>query len=86
MLAHLHQSSIILKSQIYKIANNPPFDFLAIGKPAKKFSRTPCHFAILERKACTLSSCGVSRKYYITTVTGNLGDETVVNYYLICYA
>ena len=72
MLAHLQQSSIILKSRIYKIANKPPFDFF--GKPAKKLSRTPCHFAILERKACTLSSCGVSRKYYIT-VTGNLRDE-----------
>ena len=71
--------SIMLKSRIYKIANNPPFDFF--GTTTKKLSRTPCLFAILERHsaACALSSRGVSRKYYITTVTGNLRDETVDN-------
>ena len=45
------------------------------GTTAKKLARTPCLFAISEIITCALSSRGVSRKYYITTATGNLRDE-----------
>ena len=42
LLAHLHQSSIMLKSQIYKIANNLPFDFF--GKKVVQDALSFLHF------------------------------------------
>lgn len=65
--------SIMLKSRIIKLLITcEPFDFF--GTTAKKFARTPCLFAGISVKtgeACALSSPGVSRRCYITTVTGN---------------
>ena len=63
----------MLKSRIIKLLITcEPFDFF--GTTAKKFARTPCLFAAISVKtgeACALSSRGVSRRCYITTVTGN---------------
>ena len=67
----------MLKNRIYKIANNPSFDFF--WHNGEKIVQDALSFRLFKNVTCTLSSRGVSRKYYITTVTGNLRDETVVN-------
>lgn len=75
LLSYLHQSVQIyyVEKPNYKILITcEPFDFF--GTTAKKFARTPCLFAAISVKtgeACALSSRGVSRRCYITTVTGN---------------
>ena len=72
LLSHLHQSVQIcyVENPNDKFTNKSPFAFF--GTTVKKLSNALsfcCHFKTGE--ACALSSHGVSRKCYITTVTGN---------------
>lgn len=74
-LSYLYQSVQIyyVEKPNYKITNNL-WTFWFLWHSRKTLWRMPCLFAAISVKtgeACALSSRGVSRKCYITTVTGN---------------